>query len=218
MCETHERGRHANEYATGTEQSVARVEALAKLMDGAFVIPGTNIQMGDRLCPGCRRHDLCSDLQLSDLGSASGGRARLVDRPNGREHARSARFPSWATRSTSCSARPEKHGPSAPASTEEWRDLDVSRSRTCQAKQCTSGKGNTMANDLLEKFRLDEIAMADGKRASQFRAQRLVLAQGRGSQSPHRSPSTHFEDALNTAKGVEPPDGLKNPGRKEDEF
>ena len=29
-----------------TEQSVARVEALARLMDGAFVIPGTNIRMG----------------------------------------------------------------------------------------------------------------------------------------------------------------------------
>jgi hypothetical protein len=29
---------------TGT-QSVARLEALAKLMDGAFVIPGTNIRM-----------------------------------------------------------------------------------------------------------------------------------------------------------------------------
>lgn len=27
-------------------QSVARLEALAKLMDGAFVIPGTNIRMG----------------------------------------------------------------------------------------------------------------------------------------------------------------------------
>ena len=30
----------------GTEESVARLEALAKLMDGAFVIPGTNIRMG----------------------------------------------------------------------------------------------------------------------------------------------------------------------------
>ena len=27
-------------------ESVARLEALAKLMDGAFVIPGTNIRMG----------------------------------------------------------------------------------------------------------------------------------------------------------------------------
>jgi hypothetical protein len=29
-----------------TDQSVARLEALARLMDGAFVIPGTNIRMG----------------------------------------------------------------------------------------------------------------------------------------------------------------------------
>ena len=28
------------------EQSLARLEALAKLMDGAFIIPGTNIRMG----------------------------------------------------------------------------------------------------------------------------------------------------------------------------
>jgi hypothetical protein len=32
--------------AGGTEESVARLEALAKLMDGVFVIPGTNIRMG----------------------------------------------------------------------------------------------------------------------------------------------------------------------------
>ena len=29
-----------------TEQSLARLEALARLMDSAFVIPGTNIRMG----------------------------------------------------------------------------------------------------------------------------------------------------------------------------
>ena len=28
------------------EQSVARIDALARLMDGAFVIPGTNVRMG----------------------------------------------------------------------------------------------------------------------------------------------------------------------------
>ena len=28
------------------EQSMLRLEALARLMDGAFVIPGTNIRMG----------------------------------------------------------------------------------------------------------------------------------------------------------------------------
>jgi Domain of unknown function (DUF4112) len=32
--------------AGGTEESVARLEALAKLMDGVFVLPGTNIRMG----------------------------------------------------------------------------------------------------------------------------------------------------------------------------
>jgi hypothetical protein len=30
----------------GTEEAVARVEALARLMDGAFVLPGTNIRLG----------------------------------------------------------------------------------------------------------------------------------------------------------------------------
>jgi Domain of unknown function (DUF4112) len=30
----------------GPEESVARIEALAKLMDGAFVVPGTNIRLG----------------------------------------------------------------------------------------------------------------------------------------------------------------------------
>jgi hypothetical protein len=33
-------------YNPKTEQSVARLEALAKLFDAAFVIPGTNIRMG----------------------------------------------------------------------------------------------------------------------------------------------------------------------------
>ena len=32
--------------AGGTEESVARIEALARLMDGAFVLPGTNIRLG----------------------------------------------------------------------------------------------------------------------------------------------------------------------------
>jgi hypothetical protein len=32
--------------ATRTEQSLARLEALARLMDSAFVIPGTGIRMG----------------------------------------------------------------------------------------------------------------------------------------------------------------------------
>jgi hypothetical protein len=30
----------------GPEESVARIEALARLMDGAFVLPGTNIRLG----------------------------------------------------------------------------------------------------------------------------------------------------------------------------
>ena len=33
-------------FAGDTEQSVARLEALARLMDGVFVLPGTNIRMG----------------------------------------------------------------------------------------------------------------------------------------------------------------------------
>jgi Domain of unknown function (DUF4112) len=31
---------------TDTQQSVARLEALARLMDGAFVLPGTTIRFG----------------------------------------------------------------------------------------------------------------------------------------------------------------------------
>ena len=31
---------------TGAQQSVARLEALARLMDGAFVLPGTTIRFG----------------------------------------------------------------------------------------------------------------------------------------------------------------------------
>jgi hypothetical protein len=33
-------------YSPRQEQSLARLEALAKLMDGAFVIPGTNVRVG----------------------------------------------------------------------------------------------------------------------------------------------------------------------------
>ena len=33
-------------YDTSTQQSLERLEALAKLMDSAFLIPGTNIRMG----------------------------------------------------------------------------------------------------------------------------------------------------------------------------
>jgi hypothetical protein len=33
-------------YNAGAQQSLVRLEALAKLMDGAFTIPGTNIRMG----------------------------------------------------------------------------------------------------------------------------------------------------------------------------
>jgi len=32
--------------AGGTQESIARVEALAKLMDGTFLVPGTNIRLG----------------------------------------------------------------------------------------------------------------------------------------------------------------------------
>jgi hypothetical protein len=33
-------------YDTATEQSLARLEALAKLMDSAFLVPGTSVRMG----------------------------------------------------------------------------------------------------------------------------------------------------------------------------
>ena len=37
---------HVQPYNTQAHQSLARLEALAKLMDGSFTIPGTNIRMG----------------------------------------------------------------------------------------------------------------------------------------------------------------------------
>jgi hypothetical protein len=39
-------GRFEGYSATETGQSVARLEGLARLMDGAFVLPGTNIRLG----------------------------------------------------------------------------------------------------------------------------------------------------------------------------
>src|SRR6185295_5892841 len=44
--ETAMHGTYQTFSARETGQSVARLEALAKLMDGAFVLPGTNIRMG----------------------------------------------------------------------------------------------------------------------------------------------------------------------------
>jgi Domain of unknown function (DUF4112) len=38
--------RNAKPIETATEQSLARLEALARLMDGAFVIPGSDIRFG----------------------------------------------------------------------------------------------------------------------------------------------------------------------------
>ena len=37
---------HGTSKPGGTEGAVARMEALARLMDGAFVLPGTNIRLG----------------------------------------------------------------------------------------------------------------------------------------------------------------------------
>ena len=39
-------GTYKPPFAGNTEQSLARLEALARLMDGAFVLPGTSIRMG----------------------------------------------------------------------------------------------------------------------------------------------------------------------------
>jgi hypothetical protein len=38
--------RSATPFETASEQSLARLEALARLMDGAFVIPGTSVRFG----------------------------------------------------------------------------------------------------------------------------------------------------------------------------
>ena len=37
---------HGSAYSAEAQQSVARLEALARLMDGAFVLPGTTIRFG----------------------------------------------------------------------------------------------------------------------------------------------------------------------------
>ena len=70
-------------YNVDTEQSLARLEALAKLMDSAFIVPGTNIRMGldgiIGLVPVVG--DLISGryLELPDLGSAAARRLALGD-------------------------------------------------------------------------------------------------------------------------------------------
>lgn len=39
-------GTHVPPYSGDAQQSLVRLEALARLMDGAFVLPGTNIRFG----------------------------------------------------------------------------------------------------------------------------------------------------------------------------
>jgi hypothetical protein len=39
-------GTHIPPYSSDAQQSLVRLEALARLMDGAFVLPGTNIRFG----------------------------------------------------------------------------------------------------------------------------------------------------------------------------
>ena len=63
-----------------TEQSLARLDALARLMDSAFAIPGTNIRMGLDGLIGLvpvAGDLIAADVQLSHLGGtpASGPRA-----------------------------------------------------------------------------------------------------------------------------------------------
>ena len=44
--EAHMHGKAQAIFPASAEQSVQRVEALARLMDGAIVLPGTNIRLG----------------------------------------------------------------------------------------------------------------------------------------------------------------------------
>ena len=68
---------------TGEQQSVARLDALACLMDGAFVLPGTTIRFGldgpRRPDPGRGRRDRGVSIDLSDLGSPTARRTKLAD-------------------------------------------------------------------------------------------------------------------------------------------
>ena len=68
----------ANPFANLTrEQRLARLEAMAKLLDVAFILPGTNIRYGIdgiiRLDPGGRRHHRHRALAVA---GARGARAR----------------------------------------------------------------------------------------------------------------------------------------------
>ena len=71
---------------TAKQQSMARLEALARLMDGAFVLPGTTIRFGldgiIGLIPVAGDMIAGSGLDLPRLGSSSAWRANVVDRPD----------------------------------------------------------------------------------------------------------------------------------------
>jgi hypothetical protein len=95
-----------------TQQSLARLEALARLMDGVFVLPGTTIRFGlggiIGLVPVAG--DMIAGLvsayliwEARQLGAPSWLIARMLAKRSSIR--RSAPFPWWGTRST-CSSAP----------------------------------------------------------------------------------------------------------------
>ena len=75
------------------EASVARVEALSRIMDSMFEIPGTKVRVGVDAIIGLVPvlGDLVSqaDLELHHLGGAPARRVALHDRAHDRQHRRS---------------------------------------------------------------------------------------------------------------------------------
>jgi hypothetical protein len=65
---------------TGKQQSMARLEALARLMDGAIILPGTTIRFGlDGIIGLIPVAGDGSGIGLSDLGSPAARRTKLAD-------------------------------------------------------------------------------------------------------------------------------------------
>ena len=71
-------------YNPNAQQSLARLEALAKLMDGAFVIPGTNIRMGLDGIIGLVpiAGERMSEIVLFDWKTANANRDKVIERWN----------------------------------------------------------------------------------------------------------------------------------------
>ena len=87
----------------GRQQSVARLEALARLMDGAFVVPGTSTRFGldDIIGLIPMAGDVIADL--SHLGSLTARRTKLADCADACERLPRHHDRGWEMRSMFCS-------------------------------------------------------------------------------------------------------------------